>query len=168
MLTQGEAVYNAIQSIQSFDDGDKVSLSKEEKAQVVQILSAGFEAGEIRLSEVACHKYLGEGNEQALKTYVGGLINNWTRKDLRMNGGPKYEPKDPGSRAGSGDALVKNLKALKASGQVTDEDKMAELDTAIANRIAEVKASKAKKVEVDYSVIDPKLLESLNIEIKEA
>jgi hypothetical protein len=160
MMNQREATYNAVQSIHAFDDGDTIILTKDEKAQVVAILCAAFEAHEVTLSEKACNKYL--GNPQALKGYVGGLVNNWTRKDPRMNGNTKYQAKNPGSRAGSGDSVVKNLKLLRST--MTDEAKVAKVDEAIEARQAEIKATKAKDVEIDFSVIDPDLLTKLGFE----
>ena len=159
MLTQKEAVYNAITSVIDFEDGDKVELTKEQKANVVSLVVAGFQANEVALSDNAREKF---SDSKKLTTYTGGMVNNWMRKDTRINGGDKYITKNPGSRAGSGDATMKNLKLLKST--LTDEDKIAQVETAIEARKTELAAEKAKSVEIDYSQIPVELLETLNIE----
>jgi hypothetical protein len=158
MINQKTGVYNAVKSITSFDDGFCVQLTKDEKATVIEIVCAGFESGEIEMSEKAKDKYIGDTK---LKSYVGGLVNNWLRKDTRMNGGDKYVTKNPGSRAGSGDTILKNLRLLKST--ITDEAKLESIDSAIDARMAEIATEKAKDVEIDFSTIDPELLKKLGL-----
>ncbi len=159
MLTQKEGVYNAIASLKSFDDGDEVVLSKDEKATVVEMVCASFEANEVALSDNARAKF---DTPEKLRSYTSGMVNNWLRKDTRLNGGSKYVTKNPGSRAGSGDSVIKNLKLLKST--ISDDAKIAEIDSAIEARKTEIAAEKAKDVEIDFSVISPDLLAKLNIE----
>lgn len=159
MLSQKAAVYNAVSSITQFDDGDKVELTKEQRAQVVEMVCAGFQANEVSLSDAARAKF---DTPEKLRSYTSGMVNNWLRKDTRLNGGSKYVTKDPGSRTGSGDAVIKNLKLLKST--ITDEAKITEIDHAIEARKSELAAEKAKNVQIDYSAIDPALLAKLNIE----
>jgi hypothetical protein len=158
MKNQKEAVYSAVASITSIDN-DLVVLSKEERAQVISIVAAGFEASEVAMSEAACIKYL--GNPTELKKYTSSLVNNWLRKDTRLNGGAKYVTKNPGSRAGSQDDLIKNLKALRAS--LSDDDKIAQVDEAITARQAEIKATKAPTVEVNFDLIPADLKSKLGL-----
>lgn len=159
MMSQKEAVYNAVKSLKSFDDGESVTLSKDEKANIVEIVCAAFDAGEAALSDNARAKF---DTPEKLRSYTSGMVNNWMRKDTRLNGGSKYITKNPGSRAGSGDALIKNLKLLKST--LTDETKIKKVDEAIESRKSEIAAEKAKNVEIDFSVISPDLLAKLNIE----
>lgn len=159
MVNQKAAVYNAVSSITNFEDGDKVTLTTEGRAQIISIVAAGFEANEVSMSEVACQKYL--GNPQELKKYTSGLVNNWLRKDTRMNGGDKYTTKNPGSRAGNGDSMVKNLKALKST--LTDQDKIDQVEQAIQQRQAELKAEKAKDVAIDFDQIPAELKATLGL-----
>ncbi len=158
-INQKEGVYNAVKSIKSFDDGDEVVLTKDEKANVAEIVSAGFESGDVDMSDKARAKYI--GNPAALKSYVGGLVNNWMRKDTRLNGGDKYVAKNPGSRAGSGDSVIKNLKLLRST--MSDDDKIAEIDAAIDRRKEEIAAEKAKDIEIDMSLISAELREKLGL-----
>ena len=150
---QKTAVYNAVKSVVSFEDNDVVQLTKDEKSTVVSILVAGFEADEIEL----------KNPQTDLKKYCGGLLNNWLRKDTRMNGGSAYVTKNPGSRAGSGDAMIKNLKLLKQKEGLTTEE-IAKIDQAIADRLAIIKPKVEKKV--DFNEIPAELLASLGLEIE--
>lgn len=80
-----------------------------------------------------------------LRSYVTGLITNWFNKDPQLNGGAKYEAKNPGSRQGSGDPQMKELRLLRkqlvANG--SSPDSIARVDQAIADRAAELKAESA-------------------------
>lgn len=159
MLSQKAAVYSAVQSIHSFDDNQEVTLTKDERAQVVAIVCAAFDAHEVVLSDAARAKF---DTPEKLRSYTSGMVNNWLRKDTRMNGGTKYVTKNPGSRAGSADALIKNLKLLKST--ISDPDKLTQIEAAIEARQAEIKVEKAKDVEIDFSAISPELLEKLGLD----
>jgi Zn-dependent oligopeptidase len=157
-VSQKEAVYNAIKSIKSFDDGELVTLTKEEKANVVQIVVAAFEAGEVSLSDAARAKF---DDSTKLSKYTSGMVNNWLRKDTRLNGGSKYVTKNPGSRAGSQDDTIKNLRLLKST--LTDETQIAEVDAAIEQRKSEIQAEKAKNVEINFDHIPESLRATLGL-----
>jgi hypothetical protein len=64
------------------------------------------------------------------------LVNNWVRKDTRLNGGTKYIPTNPGSRTGSGDEKLKNLRILLT--MVPDDVKPA-VQVEIDKRVEELK-----------------------------
>jgi len=111
MLSQKEGVYNAVVAFHndnglSFEDGNKVEFSKDDRATVIGIIYEAFNAGEIDMSTEAKTNF---DTPEKLKTYTNGLLSNWLRKDVRLNGGSKYVAKNPGSRAGQGDETVKNL-----------------------------------------------------------
>jgi hypothetical protein len=105
------------------------------------------------MSDEAKTKY---SDAKSLKEYTAGLVTNWWNKSKELNGGVKYEAKNPGARAGAQDEQVKEMKNLKARleavGNVEGALKVAE---AINQRIAELKAeTSAKKLpEVDVSKI---------------
>ena len=157
-MSQKEAVYSAIKSIKSFDDGEQVSLTKDEKANVVQIVAESLSNGDAVLSEKARAKF---DTDVKLIKYTSGMVNNWLRKDIRLNGGDKYVTKNPGSRTGSQDDTIKNLKLLKST--LTDPTQIEECDAAIEARKAELQAAKAKNVEVNYDHIPADLRESLGL-----
>lgn len=149
-FTQKEAVYNAITSVLSesnieFAEGTDVSslMTREIRSQVNQILFEGFRSGTVELDR--------EFNDTELKAYVSGLQSNWIRKDKRLNGNTKYVAKNPGSRAGSGDAQLKAMRALLST--LTEESDRAEVQSHIDARVSEISASKAKKVTIDMSVL---------------
>ena len=154
-VNQKEAVYSAAISV-GFEAGE---LSSEMKQQIISILTAGFESGEVTMSDRARDKYI--GNPKELKNYTSGLVNNHFRKDLRLNGGTKYVTKNPGSRAGNGDTILKNLKALRTT--MIDADKIDQVDKAIYKRQEELKVEKSKTVEVDVDLIPAELRETLGL-----
>jgi hypothetical protein len=148
-MKQNDAVFQAVCSVldaKSFDSA--VELTKEQRDSVVNIVTQGIVGGQVDFSDEAKAKY---DTEAKIKSYTGGMVSNHLRKDKRLNGNTKYEIKNPGSRAGSGDPALKALKALRST--ITDPENLAAVDEAIANRTAEVQASKQKTV-----VIDPEAL----------
>jgi len=77
-----------------------------------------------------------------LRSYVTGLITNWFNKDTNLNGGSKYEAKNPGTR--SPDAQLKELRILKKHLEAkNDTDNLPRVEQAIAERVAELKSEKA-------------------------
>lgn len=153
MLKQKEAVYNAVMSI--FEEHDinfepgmitKDLLNTEMKKQVNEILFQGFKEGEIELTK--------SYDDTQLRSYCSGLQNNWLRKDKRYNDGVAYVVKNKGSRTGSKDAQVKNLRLLKK--KITDPAEIALIDEAIAKRIAEIKP-KAAEAKIDVSQLPESL-----------
>jgi hypothetical protein len=138
-LTQGEAVFQVVRSIFPQDAVPETrTWSDEHKQKVYTALLTMFRNGEVNKSS-------GGTDDASLLKYIPGLVNNWVRKDPRMNGGAKYTPKNPGVRKSSGDA------ALKAMGQLleitTDPEARAEIQAAIDARILEL--NPPKKINVD-------------------
>lgn len=153
MLSQKEAVFNAVQQVcdehgKSFDEGQKYELTKDERAQVVEIVMAGFENNEVEL----------KSDQENLKSYTGGLVSNWLRKDKRLNGGTTYKPANPGSRTGQSDDQVKNMRILLGT-LPEGSDEANKVQQAIDSRIAEIKAEKAKSKakEIDPNSIPAEL-----------
>ena len=157
MLKQKTAVFNATCSVleqSSFDD--IVELSKEQRASVISIVTAGFQAGEVELSDAAQAKF---DTEAKVKTYTNGLVSNWLRKDKRLNGNVQHTVKNPGSRAGSGDPVIRELKKLRST--FTETAQIAAVNAEIESRMATIQAEKAKNVEIDMSLIPDDLKELL-------
>lgn len=155
--SQKDSVYAAVKaflddkSIQH-DDGQEVNLDKDGRKTVIEMVAQAAMSGNMAMTEEAKTKY---DTIEKMRGYCNGLLSNWLRKDVRLNGGDKYIAKNPGSRAGQGDEVLRNLKALKTT--LTDADHVAAVDAEITKRTAEIQASKVKKVAVDFS----KLPESL-------
>lgn len=148
-MKQNDAVFSAVCEVlgqSSFSQA--VSLSKEQRGQIIEIVTDGILNGRVDFSSEAQAKY---NSPDKVRGYTSGMVNNHLRKDKRLNGGAKYEAKNPGSRAGQGDAQLKAMKALRS--QLTDSDSVAEIETAIENRIAELKAAKVKTIAFDASAL---------------
>lgn len=67
-----------------------------------------------------------------------------------MNGGVKYQAKNPGSRAGSGDQALSAMRKLLST--LTDETERAEVQSYIDARIAELNIAKQATI-VDFSAL---------------
>ena len=160
-MRQGEAVFVEVTNVLTgrgvtVDAETPVVLTKEERATVREQLVNGFMDGSIDMSDLSRAKYI-DGDE-SLPNYVNGLITNWLKKDPRLNGGVKYAPKNPGSRAGQGDKQIVELKKML---QLVDEDKKPLVRAAIEKRLAEIQAEKAKNVEINVDLIPEHLREML-------
>ena len=138
MFSQKEAVFNAVSQVLSesdvtFEQGQAVDLSKDQREAVIGIIMTGFEKGQIEL----------KSEQENLRAYTGGLVSNWLRKDKRLNGGGTYKPANPGSRTGHSDAQVKNLRILLSTLPEGSQEYTA-VEAKIEERVAEIKAEKAK------------------------
>ena len=133
-VNQKEAVFNAVTNVCGVQD-EAYNPTKEQRAQVNMILFTGFQEGTIELDKTY--------DESGLKSYCSGLQSNWLRKDSRLNGGVKYQAKNPGSRAGSGDASVKAMRTLL--GTKSDATERAEIQEFIDRRLAEIKPTSQTK-----------------------
>lgn len=156
-VSQKQGVYNAVQAFCEenelhFEDGMHFNPTKEQRSEIVHMVAGAMEAGEIQLSSDAASKY---DTPEKLKSYCNGLVSNWLRKDTRLNGGEKYEIKNPGSRAGSGDQVIKELRKLKKT--LTDAEQIAAVEEEIEKRLASIQAEKAKSVEINVDLIPEEL-----------
>jgi hypothetical protein len=133
---QRDAVYNAVVAVIGEVNG-KVDLSKTQKAEVHSRLFSEFKAGNVEHSNLP--------DDEKLTKYIPGLVNNWVRKDPRLNGGTKYTAKNPGIRAGSGDESIKVMKQLLA--MTPDASAKAEIQAAIDARVRELKPKKVLNIE---------------------
>jgi hypothetical protein len=152
-MNQKEAVYKAITEVTGKVHSGEVAVQLDDnsKAKVKQILVEGFKSGNIEIGI--------EKNEQQLKSYVNGLLDNWLRKDKRLNGNTKYEIKNPGTRSGSGDEAIREMRKLLKTG--LSDTQRAAVEAAIATRLAEIKP--VKEVEINASVLPADLLKTLGI-----
>ena len=132
-MTQKAAVFQAVINVMGEQDSAYMP-SKEERAQVNNILFEGFKAGEITYDGAS-------PEEKELRSYVSGLQSNWLRKDKRLNGNVAYVAKNPGTRTGSTDAQVKAMRILLST--KTDATERSEIQTFIDKRLSELKPAKA-------------------------
>ena len=131
-------------------------LTDSDKENVRNTLFSMFRNGQVELSSDASDKF---SDDSKLKAYISGLVNNWIRKAPEFNGGMKYQAKNPGSRQGSGDQQVREMKKLLSATQ--DPTTKAVIQSEIEKRLGEIKVTKAA-VEIDSS----KLPESLRHLVK--
>jgi hypothetical protein len=164
-VSQKAAVINTILSVlkergSSYELGSTTAVSSvltdADKTAIRSTLFTMFRNGEVECSEEASKKF---SEDSELKTYISGLVNNWVRKSTDLNGGSKYQAKNPGSRQGSGDDQIKEMKKLLSA--TSDAEQKAMIQSAIDSRLGEIKASK-NVVEIDSS----KLPESLRHLVK--
>lgn len=144
-MNQKEAVYKAVVAVTGYEGGEPCEPTREQRAEIQAILVEGFKSGQIQLDR--------SYTERELKVYVSGLLSNWLRKDKRLNGDVDYQPKNPGSRSGSGDPQLKALRALMST--LTDPADRAEVQQHIDARVAEIERSRAP--EIDFSKLPAEL-----------
>lgn len=168
MLSQKEAVFNAISGFfadngMDFEPGQKVELSKEQRASITEIVTASIDAGEVAFSDSARAKY---DSTDKIKGYVSNMVGNWLTKDTRLNGGEKYSPANPGSRRGQGDPELKELKKLFKRVSLTgNQEHIDAVQSAIDTRMEALALSKTKDVEIDTSLIPDSLSHLISSEV---
>ena len=138
MMKQSDAVFQATVNVCGNQD-EAYKPTKEQRQQIGAILFAGFESGKIELKRGFDAEYV--------KGYIPGLITNWLNKDKRLNGGTKYQAKNPGSRTGSSDPQVKAMRVLLST--KSDPAERAEIQAFIDKRVAELAPSKTVTINVD-------------------
>ena len=127
-MTQGEAVFQAVIKTMGERDG-KYEPSKDQLDAIHEEVFGFFTRGETVHSK--------NPSPDELKKYIPGLVNNWLRKDLRLNGGTAYVTKRPGSRSGSGDESIKAMRTLLA--MTSDPSAKQAIQTEIDKRMQELK-----------------------------
>ena len=120
-------------------------LNDTDKSKVRDILFTMFRQKEVQYKSTFQAKV---DDDSELKKYISGLVNNWIRKAKEFNSGQTYQAKNPGSRAGSQDSKVKEMRKLLSV--TTDPQAKAMIQAAIDERVAELKAAKAD-VTIDVS-----------------
>ena len=152
-IKQKDSVFAAVTTVLE-ESGQEingaVTLTKDQRSQVVSMVASSLMSGETEFSSEASAKY---DTLDKVKSYTVGLVNNWLRKDTRLNGGSKYQPKNPGSRQGSSDPVIKELKKLLST--LTEEDQREAVQNEINTRQAELQASRqaAKKVSINSDLL---------------
>lgn len=139
MMKQGEAVFQAVSK--AFGEFDSVpetgKWSEEQKRSVYETVFQMFKSGQTTHS--------GNPDDAKLLKYIPGLVNNWVRKDPRLNGGSKYQTKRPGSRTGSGDEGIKAMRTLLTLQK--DPTVREQIQAAIDARLEELKPKAEIKVD---------------------
>jgi hypothetical protein len=139
----------------------KTYVTKEQRKEIIELVTNSLADGETELSAKALAKY---STREKLRAYTNGMVTNWFNKSKELNGGTKFEYKNPGSRAGMGDAQLRELKKLKSQLEAkgAEAEQISRVSEAIAEREATVKAAKASKVEVNGDAIPEHLRDLLS------
>ena len=164
VLSQKEGVHKATlavckkANVEIFDGVDKdedgittkihwqEKLTKEHRQMVYMAVAQALHDGKIVLSDGAREKY--NSVAKLHKGYVKGLVSNWLRKDLRLNGGNPHQIKDKGSRAGQGDKKLTELKKVLNHPQISAEQKV-KVEAMIAKRKDELAKEKSPEINWD-------------------
>ena len=152
-MSQKDAVFQAVTTVLEennihFEEGQtevKPLLTTEMRRTIQSLLYQGFKSGTIALSA--------NYDDKKLHSYCNEIISNHTAKDKRLNGGIKFEIKNPGSRAHVGDAALKNMQLLLL--QTKDESIKATIQAEIDKHVAN-KPTKPTK-QVDFSKLPDSL-----------
>lgn len=152
MMSQKDAVTNVVKStFPSYKLGGEVILKSLLTADIKKVMKAtlfeSFRAGEVTFS--AGEEKLAD--DVYLNKYVSGLLDNWVRKNPDFNanfGGGKYETKNPGSRAGSQDESIREMRKLLKSSKLSSEDRT-EIEQAINDRLVEIKPESVVTINVE-------------------
>ena len=167
--SQRDAVYTATHSVFTendvhFEDGMNINdvMTDAIRGAVHAIVCESFSQGEVEFKDTPSNEEK-LANPAKLSSYVSGLISNWYRKDKRFNGNTTYTPKNPGSRAGQGDAQLKALRGLSKQFEGVDAEKFALIQSQIEERVSYIQTEKAKKIQVDLSALPADLLEELGL-----
>lgn len=115
------------------------SITKPMKTEAITFLVEQFEAGNIPLDRPQGDK---------LHQYCSGLLNNWLRRDKRLNGNVEYVGK-----VGNSDPQIREARKLLTSGKITDPVVIARIESTIEKLVAE----KRKDVEIDVSKLPEEL-----------
>lgn len=115
-------------------------LTTEDKKKAREVLHAMFLNKQIDFKDSSKLS-----DEKYMKDYISGLVNNWIRKAPEFNGSTKYQAKNPGSRQGSQDEMIKELKKLLT---IVEPENKAAIQEAIDQRLATIKPTKVVTINV--------------------
>jgi len=142
-IKQVDAVVAIVSGLDGFVNGN--TLTDAQRKEAVELITDGLVSGEIQMSTEARARH---DNREKMRSYAGGLLNNWLRKSPELNGGTRYVPKNPGARSGGPE--YKQALALKKHLEQQGVAIPAELEEFIA---ANAPTPKAKVKEVDVSAL---------------
>ena len=143
MMNQRSAVFAAVTAVMGEPSDSKVSPNKDQLKEIHALVVDAFKTGQVELKDASTR------NAEWIARYVPGLVNNWLRKDERLNGGGKYQPKNPGSRPAD-----ESMKAMRALLAITiDPSQRAEIEAAMEQRKTELHP----KVELKIDALPPAL-----------
>lgn len=167
-MKQSQAVINAIMSVLKLKEIEnnfvRVHKDSDERKKIIDILEHGLRNGEIEMTDKSRAKYgkVKDGKD-GFRGYASSLLSHNLKRNLKLNGGVKWTPDNPGSRTGSTDPQIKNLKILLTTPEIAEsEERTAMVEAQIEKRTKELAA--AKQVQPDLSCLDPDFLAKLKLD----
>lgn len=166
-MKQREAVFQATTSTLAahgieFSAGTNIRevMTAEIRSEIADRVTALFQEGQVELKSTESNQSKLQ-DVAKLRNYVTGLITNWFNKDPNLNGGVKHQVKNPGSR--QSDTQLKEMRLLRKQLALKGDDvAIARVDAAIAERINELGAAKAKPESIDADNL-PEFLRDLAV-----
>ena len=151
MQSQRNAVENAVLSVVGSYTSE---FSKDQRSNVVDLVTDAIFNGEVEFSDSARSKY---PTREDIRAYTVGMVSNWLRKSDTLNNGQKYQPKTTGR---SRNPVLKQLELLKLTRATS---LTAEELEAIENEISSIKSKSAvekasKKTKITADSIDVSIL----------
>ena len=171
-MSQKENVFKVVCAVIGGEENivnNKVDLNTEQRKEVVGILIEATLRDEIVIGgKSKNYDHTTEEGMKNVKEYWPGTLNNWLRKDTRLNGGEPYKTKNPGSRTGIHNkeikatrGYIKQLEAKQAAGEDVSE-LLHKATTILDKLLAEEAAKKAEKAGTAVNMDDlPEELKAL-------
>jgi len=140
--SQKEIVVETVQSFYGKDFKNGMKHSTDNKKKIVDQLIEKFEKGELTI----------KSEQENLRNYMVGLLNNHIRKAKELNGDVKYEAANPGSRAGQSNPAIKATRQLyKKFKEEKGEDDAStiKVKSTLDKMVAEHKAKSKPEAEIN-------------------
>lgn len=138
MMNQKEAVFSAVTKVlgKDFKEGMDCAVffkaQPELKKELIATLESSLNSGNWEIKNA----------QKNITSYIVGLVANYFRKDIRLNGGQAYAPANPGSKTGVRSPAVKAMRQLLKTLEEGSAE-FIEVTSRIEATVAEIKASKA-------------------------
>lgn len=117
-LSQKDAVFEIIKavlgSLYSSDIPMRPMFSSERMNKAVELFISKIKSGEIeRPKRKSINSNAHYDSEYGVRKYARNIIFNWLNKDLRLNGGEKYDPSKSRESIFERDSIIKQLNILQ-------------------------------------------------------
>lgn len=151
MMSQKDGTFNVVKTVlndfkREINPTEQVVLSSEERAGCIQRLCSMLENKTIFTSK--------NYNESGRKTYAGGLLSNWLKKDRRLNGDIEFQLKNPGSRANNTTPEIIELKKLHKHVKGTEDE--SKVKSMLDDKVTEHRQSRQMQA-IDITLIPAEL-----------
>ena len=154
-VSQKDAVYEISMRVLeenriNFDEGVDILtdvIDRDIRSSIVSIIVENFEQDNI----VSNKNHIGE----KLRSYSSGLVSNWAKKDLRLNGNIEHTIKNPGSKVNSTDPIVRELRKMLKEVKGTEHESAVGAELRI--RLESLRKEQSKSITINASLIPESL-----------